>query len=261
MPASHRELELKYDLDDATELPDLTQLPEQQVFEGAAAEHRLEATYFDTADHALAAARITLRRRKGGTDAGWHLKLPAPDGARQEVRLPLGRATKLVPAQLQNMVWTRTGGAPLVPVATIATRRSERKLLDADARVLALVADDHVQARRLLQIEGSGDAAGAAQEWRELEVELVDGEPAFLTAVDSVLRAAGVQPSASGSKLARVLDTGAPAEAPRTKPLSPKSSAGDVVLAHLAEQVEQIVAQDPQVRLDAPDSVHKMRVA
>ena len=35
-----------------------------------------DALYFDTADLALAARRITLRRRDGGADEGWHLKLP-----------------------------------------------------------------------------------------------------------------------------------------------------------------------------------------
>ena len=43
--------------------------------------------------------------------------------------------------------------------------------------------------------------------------------------------------------------------------MSAKSAAGDVVLAHVREQVEQIRAQDLPVRLDAPDAVHKMRVA
>ncbi|PPK92077.1 CHAD domain-containing protein [Kineococcus xinjiangensis] len=259
MPSLHRELEAKYDLDDTAELPDLSSLLDGQVFDGAVAEHRLEATYFDTAEHTLAAHRITLRRRKGGSDAGWHLKLPAADGARQEVRLPLGRVARTVPAALQAMVWSRTLGAPLVPVATITTRRREQKLLDADARVVAEVADDRVEARRVLPLEGAGTATGAAQSWRELEVELVDGEPALLEAVDAALRAAGVQRSASGSKLARVLG---PAPAPeRRKPLTPKSTAGAVVQAHLAEQVEQITVQDPQVRLDAPDSIHKMRVA
>jgi len=43
--------------------------------------------------------------------------------------------------------------------------------------------------------------------------------------------------------------------------LTAKSSAGVVVLAHVREQVEQVRAQDLPVRLDAPDAVHKMRVA
>jgi uncharacterized protein YjbK len=57
-------------------------------------QHQLEAVYYDTADLALAAGRITLRRRTGGDDAGWHLKFPAGSGELQEVRLPLGRATR-----------------------------------------------------------------------------------------------------------------------------------------------------------------------
>jgi CHAD domain-containing protein len=43
--------------------------------------------------------------------------------------------------------------------------------------------------------------------------------------------------------------------------LTPGSPAGAVLLAHLREQVQQVRAQDLQVRLDAPDAVHKMRVA
>ncbi|GAA4963896.1 CYTH and CHAD domain-containing protein [Kineococcus glutinatus] len=264
MPDLHRELEAKYDLDDTSELPDLagplTQALGTTVVEGAVAEHVLEATYFDTADHALAAARITLRRRKGGTDAGWHLKLPAPDGARQEVRLPLGRATRTVPAPLRALAWTRTRGAALVPVATITTHRSVRTLLDPDARVLAEVADDRVEARRMLPLAGSGSAVTAPQTWRELEVELVDGDADVLAAAADVLAAHGVRPAATGSKLARVLGDAVPQPAPR-KALTPRSGAGAVVLAHVAAQVEAIAAQDPQVRLDAPDSIHKMRVA
>ncbi|BAS10441.1 uncharacterized protein Rv2226/MT2285 [Arthrobacter sp. Hiyo4] len=37
----------------------------------------LEAVYFDTQTHTLASRDITLRRRTGGVDAGWHLKLAA----------------------------------------------------------------------------------------------------------------------------------------------------------------------------------------
>ncbi|MGK2855182.1 MAG: CYTH domain-containing protein, partial [Microbacteriaceae bacterium] len=46
----------------------------------------LEAVYFDTPGYDLAARRVTLRRRTGGADAGWHVKLPAGQDARTEVR-------------------------------------------------------------------------------------------------------------------------------------------------------------------------------
>ena len=36
----------------------------------------LTAAYLDTDDLRLARWRVSLRRREGGTDEGWHLKLP-----------------------------------------------------------------------------------------------------------------------------------------------------------------------------------------
>jgi CHAD domain-containing protein len=39
------------------------------------------------------------------------------------------------------------------------------------------------------------------------------------------------------------------------------SEAGDILLAHVSEQVQQVRAQDLPVRLDATDAVHRMRVA
>ena len=36
----------------------------------------LEAVYYDTPNLRLLAEGVTLRRRTGGEDAGWHLKLP-----------------------------------------------------------------------------------------------------------------------------------------------------------------------------------------
>ena len=41
------------------------------------AEFRLDNTYYDTPSAHLAQFGVTLRRREGGPDAGWHLKVPA----------------------------------------------------------------------------------------------------------------------------------------------------------------------------------------
>src|SRR4051794_14626098 len=129
MAGVHREVEKKYAVDDAFELPALTQLVAGidcgpgadggvPLADGEVSQ-QLAATYFDTSDLRLAAAGLTLRRRTGGDDAGWHLKVPAGTGARSEVRLPLGPGTRTVPEELQQMVWARTKGAPLRPVAEI----------------------------------------------------------------------------------------------------------------------------------------------
>ena len=117
----HLEVERKFDVDGGFVLPDLTGV------DGVASadppvEHDLAAVYHDTADLRLARARVTLRRRTGGHDAGWHLKLPAAAGARREVHEPLGRAVKLPPQALRDLVRGVTRGAPTEPVTTLKTR-------------------------------------------------------------------------------------------------------------------------------------------
>lgn len=281
MVTVHSEVERKYAADDDDDVPALTQLATRSdagaqgagstVVDGDVVRYELSATYFDTADLRLAAAGITLRRRTGGDDAGWHLKLPAGAGARTEVRLPLGRATRTVPASLRRMVRARTDGEPLRPVATIATDRTVRRLVDPTGQVLVELADDRVKGQRLLPLAGGGDASVPVT-WRELELELVEGRPELLEHLDAALRDRGLRDSPTASKLRRVLGTpvaadGSGADRPtyRTKggaaQLRRSSPGGEVIAAYLGAQVDQIHRQDLPVRLDAPDSIHKMRVA
>ena len=198
MPAVHVEVGRKYAADKSFQLPPLAELVAgsgggrgaavdagSPIAEAEAGNQRLEATYFDTADLHLATAGLTLHRRTGGDDAGWHLEVPARTGARSEVRLPLGRATRTVPEALRNMVRAHSRGAPLRPVAEITTDRTVRRLVDATGQVLAELADDRIHARRLWPINGSGDAAGAATSWREIELELIGGGTELLDVVDT----------------------------------------------------------------------------
>ena len=274
MPAVHLEVENKYAADEAFELPSLSEMVGERdgaapfdagspVAEGEPEGHQLGATYFDTADLRLTAAGLTLRRRTGGSDAGWHLKVPAGAGARSEVRLPLGRATRTVPEPLRNMVWMHSRGAVLRPVAEIDTERTVRRLVDATGQALVELADDRVIARRLRSMDSGAIAEGAVMSWREIEVELVGGRADLLEVVDAGLRARGLREATSSSKLAQLLDgQPSPRPAPRkAAQWTTRSAAGEVVLAHVREQVEQMQSQDLPVRLDAPDSVHKMRVA
>ncbi|PAX84718.1 CYTH domain-containing protein, partial [Streptomyces albidoflavus] len=101
----------------------------------------LDATYFDTDDGRLAATRTTLRRRTGGHDAGWHLKLPVPtDGdARDELHAPLADT---LPADLARLLRSRTRDAPLGPVLRLRTTRRRHTLHGADGTLLAEAATD-----------------------------------------------------------------------------------------------------------------------
>src|SRR5690606_25228801 len=80
---------------------------------GPVREHHLRAVYLDPRDLLLARHRVTLRRREGGADAGWHLKLPRPDGSRLEVHAPLGEGPgrMRVPAELVEEVRSTLGHA------------------------------------------------------------------------------------------------------------------------------------------------------
>ena len=60
---------------------------------------RPEAAYVDTDSLALAEAKVTLRRRTGGDDAGWHLRRPKTGDLRIELRRPLGPSIRTVPPE------------------------------------------------------------------------------------------------------------------------------------------------------------------
>ena len=210
--ADHLEIEQKFDADSDFERPDFAAVA-TGVAAAAPVLHRLSATYFDTADERLQAAKITLRRRTGGTDAGWHLKLPAAGGsadpagvsARREVHEPLecagtdGAGAPVVPVRLASRVAEVTGGLPLAPIATLVTERTVVTLTGADGTVLAEIADDQVTARRL------PETAVEPLRWREIEVEVPVAVPQLQQAVADRLLAAGARPAGHGSKLARLL--------------------------------------------------------
>src|SRR5580693_8114324 len=116
------ETERKYEADPDAVVPDLTGLP-QVAGETDPEEFQLVAEYYDTDDLRLIRAGVTLRRRRGGDDAGWHLKLPEGAGTRLEIRLPLGRSGRQVPPELSALVRAYARGATLRPVARLTTRR------------------------------------------------------------------------------------------------------------------------------------------
>lgn len=249
----HVEIEDKYDVDSDFTLPDLTGLPGVHAV-GEPRTHVLVANYFDTDDLRLAARGITLRRRRGGVDAGWHLKIPAGPSTRNELRAPLGHA-RVVPARLANLVAAHTRGRPLRPVAALETNRTVIHLLGADGEALAEVADDTVIGHVLEPCARYGDPAVST--WREIEVELAGGPPALLKPAGKRLRKAGARRAGAASKLGRLLGDAMPV---RSRPAG-GSSAGDAVAAYLAAQVDTLLSHDSKARLAEYDAVHRMRVA
>jgi CHAD domain-containing protein len=259
------EIERKYDVDGTVVFPDLVDAV-GGVTAAQSVEHELEAVYFDTVGFDLARRGVTLRRRTGGDDAGWHLKLPGGEDTRTEVRLPLdtdddgdgGR----VPAALLEPVRAVVRDRALVPVARVSTRRREHPLLGDDV-VLAKVADDEVRAERL-------DGSAHTEHWREWEVELVEGPRSVLDDVERVLVGCGAAPAETRSKLARILgDAGSRTAAPGSatkrdtgQDKGPdKQAAAHLLLTLVADQTAQLMRQDAAVRADAPGSVHKLRIA
>jgi CYTH domain len=205
------EVERKYSVGAEFVVPDLSGAPAVAAVTSPRTYH-LTAIYFDTPGFRLVSARITLRRRTGGTDAGWHLKLPA-GAERREVHAPLESGTDTVPAELAGLVSDVTGGEPLRPIARLQTARTVRHLMDGAGQVLAEVADDQVTGSLPGPAGTSGGAAGTGESWREatawreVEVELDHGSVDLLRAAGELLLAAGAKPSPAASKLSLLLTT------------------------------------------------------
>ncbi|MDY0811357.1 CYTH and CHAD domain-containing protein [Kitasatospora purpeofusca] len=226
----------------------------------------LDAVYYDTPDLDLLSRQVTLRRRTGGGDAGWHLKLPTGTDSREEIHAPLeAGAPDRPPAALAARVAVFLRGEALVPVARLRTHRRRRHLLDRRGKALAELAEDRVEARILGPVPvrapehpaPDGDRTGSIS-WTEVEVELAGGDAELLDRVEQALTAAGLERADHPSKLARALRD-APRPDRRRAPLR-TGTPGGLVTGRIRELVDDLLALDPSVRLDEPDSVHRMRV-
>ena len=142
-----REVETKLRVHALFRLPDLSETEGSGVFRvDTHPVVTMDATYYDSVDLRLFRSRMTLRRRQGGADEGWHLKLPVDGEAasvRDELHVPLGTLHR-VPSSLHDLVLATTRGADLVPVAKLRTVRSPYDLYDANGVHLAELVDDTV---------------------------------------------------------------------------------------------------------------------
>jgi len=252
-PGAHIEVERTFAADSSTAVPDLRVGPVTATEDGTA--QQMVATYHDTVDLRLLRAGMTLRRREGSADAGWHVKVSA-DVGRLELHRRLGRSLR-PPVALLRQVRGATRDAAVRPVAELRTHRAELRLLGDDATVLAVVADDRVEARVLL----AGDAEHAsgpapAVTWREVEIELVDGDTDLLDALAVRMHASGLGDAPIQSKLRRTLADRLPA-----LPSADDGTAGAMLIAHLERLRVALTGHDAHARSGQPDAVHQLRVA
>jgi CHAD domain-containing protein len=262
------EIERKYDVGELSQFPPLEDIAGvAEVTKRDAV--TLTAVYYDTDTHDLARQRIVLRRREGGSDAGWHLKTPAGEG-RTEVHWPLDigdAAPGAVPAEVLEPVRAIVRDRPLTPLARISTVRTAVHLHGPDGAALAEIADDAVSA--------SDARGGTYRKWREWEVELLDAAPDtrskrthLLDTIEKAVLAAGARPSTSVAKIAQATGVDSlpalagPAALPGLLPapaLQDPDSGGALVVGALRELRDELVRMDPLARADAPDAIHRMR--
>ena len=267
VPVLHEEYEVKLELPETSRTVDLSAIGKL----GESSVYHLQAVYFDTPAHDLARAGSTLRRRSGGTDAGWHLKIKGGEpGLRHEFQGPIRGARP--PAALRQILPDALEHAPLIPVIRMNTTRVETPLLDPAGETLALISDDTVRVGRPDPLDPNLEQA--AKEWREVEVERVSGSVSILKDVEDAFVAAGARPASYGSKLERALaEVGVKPSFESYSELVKVSAeslgasgtsvltAGDVIMGFVSEQAGTIQSLEEAVAADAPDSVHKVRVA
>lgn len=206
----------------------------------------LTSTYFDTEGYRLATAGITLRRRVQQRRSGWQLKLPCAEG-RYEAEVSGGPGRP--PVQLLDPLFVHLRGAPVSPVVTVRTWRTGVRISDHDHPVaevvldaVSVLVDRHV-----------------VRHFREVEIELLDGDETVLDRLEEQLRQAGAGGHDGRPKLFRALDLRLQEPVP---PVPQEAPVIDHLRALLATQVAVWVRHDPLVRIGSSvEAVHQMRVA
>ena len=200
------------------------------------------STYHDTPDLVLARHGITFRRRVEDGAGLWQLKLP--HGAAR-VELEQAGPPARPPLEMLALLVAYLRGRGVEPVARLRTRREGVRARGAE------IVDDAVSVLVGQRV---------TRRFRELEVELVDGDEKSLRRLGKELRRAGAASSGElRPKLFRALELESPpppVEIPRDAP--PLDALGIA----LGIQARQILLHDPGTRLGSdPEDLHQLRVA
>ena len=216
---------------------------------------RLISVYHDTSENDLLRSRLTLRRRSGTADTGWHLKVPGA-GFRTELRWPLS-GHDAMPKELRRLIQPFSHGTEVTPRVQLRVDRHRYRIRDNTGTLRFEIADDEVRATGLA-------TAVATARWREVEVELGPaGTATDLDLVGELLRKRGAFPSCSGSKLARAIH-GTPANH------GPSDTAAAILAAYIGTQCDAITAGHFAISIKAfevdaaskpHEAIHQTRVA
>lgn len=236
--SSNLERELKLSVDSDFRLPRLpgTPLPRKLV----------TSTYYDTASHDLAHARMTLRYRVEQGKKAWQLKLPLCED-RQEVEV--SDQPQRPPASLCHLLVLHVGQRKLAPVATLRVWRTGVRVR-RDRKPVAEIVLDHVSVVKNGLV---------IQRFRELEIEQLTDDHRVVQDLEQLLRKAGARDHDGRPKLFRALSLPAPAP---DRPPETDAPVVDHVKWALAQHARWLLAHDPGTRLGSQsESLHQMRVA
>jgi CHAD domain-containing protein len=220
----------------------------------------LEHERFDTADLRLAGAGIVLAVRRLADSAHWELRLPdsRPD---EQLRVPVaapdveGVDPDEVPEEVDALIRGVRRNRTIAPVGRIKIVRGTTRLRGDGGREVATIVRDEVQVSTL------GEST-SVENWSEAELTSGVGTgPDLLRAVDERLRETGMTPAPHDAEaaLGRMLAEQSPPAAPRWT--GKRGSAATVLLTYVGTQVDRLAAREQDLRADAPDAVHQLRVA
>ena len=203
------------------------------------------STYFDTPDHCLARACITLRYRLDGHLGVWQLKLPL-NGGRREIELR-GEASE-VPLIFSDALIVHLEGKRMVPVSTLRTWRTGVRVQLGGGGEADVVLDS-------MSVLMGGQIV---QRFRELEIEWLKCNDRLGDGLIETLRKAGARPHDGRPKLFRALSV----SYGQLAPLPQHASVQEYLRQYLSWQAYLLKRFDPGTRLGGePEDLHQMRVA
>jgi CHAD domain-containing protein len=244
------EIERKFEVDDTTRLPEFGGLAGCASVSSPHLES-LTAVYFDTTDFALAKRAIVVRRRSGGNDAGWHVKLRRDEEQRTEFHWPLevnGGGIDRIPEQLLTAAGIPESSEDLRPIAVLRTERMRRTFRDDSGNEIGEFCEDQVRAERVV-----GRPYSTA--WREWELEASGAGHEFLAQWAGSLADVGAVPARYEAKLVRALGDVDDESVGRAHTESTH------VGTFFSSQRAAIIVAAAGAQLGDPDSIHDLRVA